>query len=92
MSDGSSQGAGMDILKIMREMNSVGNRKCMKKKKNLYAELFSSSFKMFKKLYLEGIVCSCLSFLLTSDEEGVSEEDARTVWGYIPASDPNTSK
>lgn len=30
--------------------------------------------------------------LLTSDEEGVSEEGARTVGGYIPPSDPNTLK
>lgn len=60
-------------------MNSVGNRKCMGKKDDLYAELFSSSFKMFKKLWLEGIVCSCLFFLLTRDEEGGSEKGAGTV-------------
>jgi len=46
-------------------------------KNNLYAELFSSSFQMFKKVCFEGIVCS-RPFLLTRDEE-VSEEDATTV-------------
>lgn len=32
MNDGSSQAAGTDILKMMREMKSVGNRKCMGKR------------------------------------------------------------
>ena len=59
-------------------------------KNNLYAELFSSSFQMFKKVCFEGIVCS-RPFLLTRDEE-VSEEDATTVWEHIPVSDPDASK